>query len=150
MIFFLFACIVLVTVGILLRVYNNSTNKTLVSRFVKANKTVNLGTFKCSVNKNLWSPSNLNFNFNSVTLIKIENGILISPALKSTLFTSQRKPFVVGNKPLFYNDINVNKIEQIIQNDDSTIIKITARHNTSLEITIFGAEEVFAKMSQDK
>lgn len=145
---FIAVCVIVFTVIFLVNRYLSFSRKKTLQNFLSTTKTNDLGTFKCTVDKNFWSPDNKNYAFNSVNLFKIENGILISPTWKILGITKQCTPFIIGNKLLnagkaTIENVSINKVDQISTKDNRTTIRITAPSNTRLELTIFGAEKVF-------
>lgn len=124
--------------------YQSLKNKKVIKDFVSKNNAIEIGKFKCNVDKNFLSLNNPNYEFNALTLFKIENGFLICPTndyiFKITLHLS---PLIISNGIGELSNINVTKIEDISYLNGNTHIKLAAKYNTTIDLQIFESESVF-------
>jgi len=143
-IWFIIFCVIMFTVVAFIWRYQSLKNKKVIKDFVSKNNAIELGKFKCTVDKNFLSLNNPNYVFNALTLFKIENGFLICPTndhiFKITLHLS---PLIISNGIGELSNINVTKIEEIRNLNSNTYIKLTVKYNTTLDLQIFESEGVF-------
>ena len=141
---FVILCVIMTTVVALIWRYQSLRNKKAIEDFVSKTNAIELGQFKCTVEKNFLSLKNPNYAFNALTLFKIENGYLICPTNDHVFkITLHLDPLIISNGIGELNNINVAKIEEIRNLNNNTYVKLTAKYNTTLDLEIFESEGVF-------